>query len=137
MFTKTTLTAILVSACAATQPMSTFPEHRSGTHLELHPTAVASDATQQVFPRIVGDAEIPSAQHLNTALLATQDKYEIGVRICVSPSGAVSNVELQQSSGVAELDRAALHDIRAWQYEQFPGPATLQTCAPMTLSYAP
>ena len=133
---KAIISTVLVSACATTQPISTFGEPHSHTHLDLRPS-VDTEATHQVFPRIVGDAAIPSAQHLNTALLATQDKYDIGVRICVSTTGAVSRVDLTESSGVAELDRAALHDILSWQYETSPGPAQLQTCAPMTLSYAP
>jgi TonB family protein len=137
MFTKAIISTVLFTACATTQPMSTFPDHPTGARLEIRPMAAASEDTHQMLPQLVGDAAIPSAQHLNTALHATQDKYELGVRICVSTTGAVSRVDLTNSSGVAELDQAALHDILGWQYASSPGPSRLQTCAPMTVSYAP
>ena len=50
---------------------------------------------------------------------------------------AVAGVDLTTSSGSADLDRAALHDIRDWRYEPMPGPDTLRTCAPLTLRYMP
>lgn len=137
MFRSISFALVLVSACATMQPISDVGgPRRIGTHFELKPV-LAADDTHRVFPRLIGDAAFPSAQHLSTALLATQDKYELSVRICVAPTGAVTRVDLEASSGAPELDRAALHDIRNWGYEPMPGPATVQNCAPMTLDYTP
>lgn len=132
-----TLALVAVSACATMPPAVEPGSHRTGAHLELFQPVSDGDAARQVFPRLVRDAELPSAQRLGTALLATQDKYRLGVRVCVAPNGAVTRVDLTSSSGVADLDRAALRDIFAWQYEAMPGPATVQSCAPMTLEYTP
>jgi len=65
---------------------------------------------------------------MRTELMSTgHERFAIGVRVYVSPKAA----------GVAELDQAAVRDIAQWRYQQFPGPAQLSTCKPLTLRYAP
>jgi len=138
MTTKAFIT-VLFTGCAATQGMSTLPQadHPSGVSVSFDTARATSDEAQRWFPEQQGEAALPSAQHIRRELLTTADHFAIGVRVCVTPDGGVSRVDLAASSGVAELDAAALHDIRAWRYEQFAGPSRLQTCKPMTLSYTP
>lgn len=42
------------------------------------------------------------------------------VRVLVSPEGHVLQVELQSSSGNAELDAATMTAVRRWKFEHFP-----------------
>lgn len=140
MFTKLFAGSLLIAGCTATQGFSTLPQegHPTGVTLSLDTAHVAMDDAPRWFPAMATEAALPSAQPLRTALFSTgQDRFAIGVRVCVTPDGTVSHVDLQQSSGIAELDQAALHDIAAWRYEQFAGPVRVQTCEPMTLNYAP
>ena len=140
MFTKLFATSLFITGCAATQGFSTLPQEDRplGVSLSLETSHLDSDVAQRWFPAMAAEPALPSAQPLRTALFSTgQDHFAIGVRVCVRPDGAVSHVDLKQSSGISDLDRAALHDIAMWRYEQFAGPARAQTCEPMTLDYKP
>ena len=75
---------------------------------------------------------------MRTELMSTgHERFAIGVRVYVSPTGACRASISPKAAGVAELDQAAVRDIAQWRYQQFPGPAQLSTCKPLTLRYAP
>ena len=137
---KILIASLVVTGCAGTQGMSMLPRADRPMHVELaiDTKAASSDEAQAWFPELASEPTLPSARPLRTALLATgHDRFEIGVRVCVAPDGAVSHVDLNESSGIAELDESALRDIAAWRYERFPGPGRLQTCKPLMLRYTP
>lgn len=140
MTTKFLVLVTIVSGCATTERMSSWsgPDHRTGSSIALHPERADSDEAQPWFPQLAADPALPTADRLRDQLLATgRDRFDLGVRICVAPDGSVSHVDLAQSSGEQVLDNMALHDIKAWRYEAFAGPAGVQTCEPLSLRYRP
>lgn len=137
MTRKLVLLTFLVPACATMERSSSPYEPHASARLELRPASASPDDVDTIAPRLLGEPMLPTASSLKTQLLANRDQYDLGVRICVSAAGSVAGVALTRSSGDVALDDAAVHDIRAWQYERMPGPAQLQTCAPITIHYQP
>lgn len=129
---KSVLFLVLVSACASTTGvLDRDVAPRTGVQLSLVP---ASDAVQ-VIPEAI-EPRLPRVDRM-----ATQIRYEIGdtvtaeLSLCVSPKGNVTDVALAASTGLSDLDTAILDDVRAWQFAELPGDASLRTCQRTTLAY--
>ncbi|MBV8758058.1 MAG: energy transducer TonB [Deltaproteobacteria bacterium] len=138
MLTKTLAAMILVTGCATTQRFSSTEPTGHGASLVLDTAHARSDEAAPWFPALAQPAALPHAQALRQELVSFgEDRYSLGVRVCVGGSGAVDNVELTDSSGIATLDAVALRDIKAWQFVPFAAPAALHTCKPFTISYRP
>lgn len=93
------------------------------------------DADRQ-FPERLSRAELPAADRLvhrinaeHGGVLSTQ------VRLCVAPSGAVADVDLLDSSGMSEYDRAVVETVQGWQYTAYPAPEGVKVCEKLTVSY--
>jgi hypothetical protein len=141
MTTKFLVLVTIVTGCATTERMSSWsgPEHRTGTGtLDIRPGHADPDEAQAWFPTLASEPALPTADRMRDQLLATgRDRFDVGVRICVTPDGSVSRVDLTQTSGEQLLDNMAVHDIKAWRYESFAGPAGVHTCEPLSIRYIP
>jgi TonB family protein len=104
---------------------------RTGVQLSLVP----ADDAAQVIPAAI-DPRLPRVDRM-----ATRVRYEVGesitaeLALCVNPSGNVIDVSLAQSTGLSDLDTAIVDDVRAWQFAELPGDASLRTCQRTTLAY--
>jgi len=141
MTTKFLVLVTIVTGCATTERMSSWsgPDHRTGAGtIDINPGQGDPDEAKAWFPRLAGEPALPTADRMRDQLLATgRDRFDVGVRICVTPDGAVSRVDLTSTSGEQALDNVAVQDIQAWRYEAFAGAPGLRTCKPMSIHYVP
>jgi TonB family protein len=57
------------------------------------------------------------------------------IRVCVAPSGAVSEVKLTRSSGVRAFDKAVVDSASGWIYAAYPAPAGIRVCSIVSVVY--
>lgn len=133
MLSQRVLPLFLLSACATTGVLGVDPQSSQHARVELVPPA-ADDATH-VFPKVI-DPELPSADRLGRAIeVRFGQQASVDVRLCVTPGGQVSSVELRRGSTMDLFDQAVLSDVRDWQFAAQPGPATLKSCEIATVVY--
>jgi len=124
--------ALLLCACElATEPAApstplAAARSRTLAHVDDGDAALAS------FPARRSLARLPRADRLGLHAALTAR-----LRLCVNARGEVSDVRLDEPSGVASFDAAALADVAAWRYEPFPAPDHVRVCEPVTLRYIP
>jgi len=135
---KLIATTVLLSACATTsRPMSIGEGGSTGAPRLATTTSLATDDAKPWFPALATEAALPSVAHQQRELSTTRDRFELGVRVCVAPNGSVANVNVEQSSGTPQIDRAALQDIPHWRYERFAAPAQVRVCKHLALAFEP
>jgi TonB family protein len=57
------------------------------------------------------------------------------IRLCVVPSGAVTDISLVASSGAPRFDRAVLATASTWAYAAYPAPAGIRVCTGVSVIY--
>ena len=129
---------ILLSACATTSRSLPVGESgRTSAPRLATTTTLATDDAKPWFPALATEAALPSIAHSQRELSTTADRFELGVRICVAPNGSVASVDVERSSGIAQIDRAALQDIPNWRYEPFTAPTRVRVCKQLGLAFEP
>ena len=104
-------------------------------HARVELVSPAPEDTSQVFPKAI-EPELPSADRLGRAIeVRFGTQASVDVRLCVTPAGQVSSVELHRGSTMDLFDQAVLSDVRDWQFAAQPGPATLKSCEIATIVY--
>jgi len=102
--------------------------------LDLH--ATSADNAERTFPERLTDARLPAADHLSHRIAAEYaGAIAAQVRLCVTPAGKVSSVDLIAPSGMDAYDRAVVDAIAGWQYEAFAAPDVAQVCERLTVAY--
>jgi hypothetical protein len=143
---KLVVIAVILSACTATTGLpiaeSVHPSPlRSGAASEsVHPPPVrigaASDEAQPWFPARLSELRVPTVDRMHEMLRETgRDRLTARLRLCVAPDGSTSQVRLEATSGVAELDQALVQDLARWRYAAFAAPSHIEICEPVTLTY--
>jgi len=126
--------ALTLSACAATTGLPVSESARPPALTFGAP----SDEAKSTFPTRISEERLPTADRMRDALRATgHEKLTAQVRLCIAPDGTTSSVQLDKTTGVADLDSAIVHDIGEWRYESYVAPASIRVCKPVTLTYAP
>src|SRR4051794_29632636 len=127
--------AVLLAGCSTTH---LIPETTS----DVRPPALHLPANLEIlepaFPARLAEPRLPSADRLRVALRGEGVlRATAHVRVCVAPSGAVTEVSLDAPTGVAALDQAIAHDVAGWTYEAYRAPATVRVCTPVEMTYRP
>ncbi len=103
----------------------------AGTNLEPE----AENDTKAVFLAAI-EPRLPSvdrmAHHVRTRL---RDDASAKLEVCVSPAGNVTKVAMIKGTTYEPFDAALLRDAEAWQFASMPGPANLQTCEQVSVTY--
>ncbi len=128
------LAGLLLTGCATTG----LPSHREPTqHARVELAPLRAGDTVQLQPRAVEPA-LPSADRISREIFGQLgDEASVEVHYCVSPTGKVTDAELERSSQLPAFDRAVMADLRAWHFEVQPGPESVQTCDRATILYRP
>lgn len=96
---------------------------------------IADDAAPR-FPERLSKAELPAADRISHRILAERGgAVSAQVKLCVAPTGAVAGVDLLESSGMPEYDRAVVDAIAGWQYAAYAAPAQTTVCGKLTVAY--
>lgn len=95
-----------------------------------------ADGADHSFPARLSEAELPAADRISHRILAEHaGVVSAQVRLCVAPTGSVADVDLLQSSGMAEYDRAVVDAIATWQFAAYAAPAETRVCEKLTVAY--
>jgi TonB family protein len=123
---------LVLGACElATEPAApTTPLAAARSRTVAHGDDV--DAAVAPFPVRRSLARLPRAERLGLHAALTAR-----LRMCVNARGEVSDVRVDEPSGVARFDAAALADVAAWRYEPFHAPDRVRVCEPVTIRYVP
>lgn len=100
------LAALLLAACAGPQPATTSA---AGTRPD--------DAWRPTVPN--PNAPYPSESRQNG------EQGQVLLRVLTDAAGRPTQVEVQQSSGHARLDRSAVDTVRQWQFKPLPQDGTV------------
>ena len=93
-------------------------------------------ASTQEFPDRISAVSIPGADRMARWIdLEHGGAVSTSIRICVAPNGMVGDVDLVQSSGMAEFDDAVLRTAANWQYARFDAPKETLLCQKATVAY--
>jgi TonB family protein len=93
-------------------------------------------AAGQQFPDRISAVSIPGAAHMARWIdLEHGGAVAASIRVCVAPNGNVGDVDLIQSSGMAEFDDAVLRTAENWQYEKYEAPKGTLLCQKATIAY--
>lgn len=97
---------------------------------------VASSAlTNRTFPARVR-ADLDRAYQIASARRARRGStLTTRVRLCVAPSGVVSQVALISGSGVGAFDKALVDTMRGWTYAAYAAPAGIRVCDDLKIIY--
>jgi len=126
----------LLAACSTTHLIPETTDVHTPT-LRL-PAAASTDVLEPAFPARLGEPRLPSADLLRVALRGEGiERASANVRVCVAPSGAVTEVTLVSPTGVATLDAAIARDLAQWSYEPYRAPSTVRVCVPVAMTYLP
>ncbi len=106
-------------------------------------TGVRLDSSQtrseviRVVPAAV-EAQLPSADRIAARLRHTMPSDpSVDLDLCIRPDGRVASAQLVRASQLPAFDEAVLRDVKAWQFEEMPGPTTLKNCQRRTVVYIP
>lgn len=129
--TVATLSSIVAALAIAPDRAAAGP-----TATADEPRAASAPAAAPSFPARRGPAALPGADRLR-GRIATEPGGAVTarVRVCVAPSGAVTDVALLASSGLPAFDRAVVDGVAAWTYQPFAAPATVRVCRPLAVAY--
>jgi hypothetical protein len=126
--------AVLLAACSTTH---LIPE-TTGVHTPSLRLPATTDVLEPAFPARVGEPRLPSADQLRIALRGEGiQRASADVRVCVAPSGEVTEVTLVTPTGVSTLDAAIARDLARWSYEPYRAPPTVRVCVPLAVTYLP
>jgi TonB family protein len=104
----------------------------NGQHKPNKPTSAAPTE----FPDRISAVSIPGADRMARWIdLEHGGAVATSIRICVAPNGLVGDVDLVQSSGMAEFDEAVLRTAANWQYASFEAPKETLLCQKATVAY--
>ena len=130
---KLAIIALALSACTATTGLPMSESARPPTL-----TLGASTDVKSAYPTRVTEERIPTADRMRDALRATgHEMLTAHVRLCIAPDGTTSDVQLDETTGVPDFDRAVLHDVGKWRSEPYVATANIRVCKPVTLTYVP
>jgi hypothetical protein len=88
------------------------------------------------FPARVRSPGLDRAEQVAGAPVAgTRAPLVAEVRVCIVPSGAVSEVKLTGSSGVPAFDRAIVDSAGTWVYSAYQAPAGVRICSAVSVVY--
>jgi TonB family protein len=129
---KLTLLSLSLAACA-TAATGLDRDHSQRAKVKLDLAAVGG--VEATFPEAL-DPTVPSVDRISHAVRAhLGDTATAELSLCVSPSGAVKQVELTRSSSYAPFDKALLADAATWQFASLPGPDRVMSCRNATIAY--
>lgn len=131
---KLLLAVLGASACASVAPIAELPSHGSSHANPRIEPVIATPAG--AFPRRRSAPELPSLEALHEWWRGV-DQLSADVRLCVTPDGRTSRVELLRSSGDRAYDDAILVDSARWRYEPFVAAGASPVCEPATVTYLP
>jgi TonB family protein len=124
-------TSVALVGCASTG--TGLRGDGQGNHKPGHGPAAAG---QQEFPDRISAVSIPGADRMARWIdLEHGGAVSTAIRICVAPNGMVGDVDLLQSSGMAEFDDAVLRTAANWQYARFDAPKETLLCQKATVAY--
>jgi TonB family protein len=131
-----TLAASSTSAFAGSTTRSTGPARAAAPEPEK-----SSDAAAIRFPARLRAPDLGRAQEVASSVVARR-RVALGtlvtrVRLCVAPSGAVTDVKLVKASGAPAFDKAVLENANTWVYASYPAPASVRVCRPVSVLYRP
>jgi TonB family protein len=129
---KLTLLSLSLAACATTATgIDRDTSHRAKVKLDL----AAVTGVEAAFPEAL-DPTVPSVDRISHAVRAYLGETATAeLSLCVSPSGAVKQVELTRSSSYEPFDKALLADAATWQFASLPGPDRVMSCRKATIAY--
>jgi TonB family protein len=123
---------VLVSGLIACATPALADGH-ADTHVHVNLMA-GPGAMKSTLPPVVS-SELPSADRIHGRIkFLLGDSVTASVRVCVAPSGQVSNVKLVHGSSYAQFDQALMTDAREWKFAA-KGAAT--NCEDISVSYHP
>ena len=123
--------SLVLVGCASTG--AGLPGDGNGHHKPR--PGVAAPATHD-FPDRISAVTIPGAERMARWIdLEHGGAVAAAIRICVAPNGTVGDVDLLQSSGMAEFDEAVLRTAENWQYARFDAPKETLLCQKATIAY--
>ena len=128
------LVSISAAGCA-TAPLHLAADgagSRARAQLDL---SVAAEAGGAQFPAAIEPA-LPSVDRIAHQVRgALGEVARATLDLCVAPVGAVTKVALVHGSSFDRYDAALLRDAQGWRFGATPGPATVQSCGRVTVSY--
>jgi TonB family protein len=130
------LGSVLATACASSglggNTLPGAPHTTPQLDLVLEDTGA-----RPTFPARLGDAHAPALGHrLDNQILVEQGgRAETAVRLCVGADGAVADVALVRSSGLAALDAALIAEARSWRYQPL-AVASATVCHQAAIGYS-
>lgn len=126
-------TAALAGCATTTTALERDDAPRASIRLDLLPHADAS----RTFPSVIA-ARLPTADRLASQIrFELGDRAAVGVRLCVAATGSVESITVLRSSTLPTFDDSVIADAAHWQFEAFPGPATLRSCEDAIVTYQP
>ena len=135
---KLAILSLVLAACTAggmgiDQP--TTPQSAPRAKVQFHTGAVDADGARALSLAAI-EPSLPSVDRMAHQVRARLgDTATAELKLCVSPAGQVTKVELFQRTSFEAFDAAVVRDAQSWKFAAMPGPATVQTCDRATISY--
>jgi len=131
------IATITGAAAPARAGSNTASGGTAGVATQADPGAARSPETAYLdFPARVAQPGQGLAHDVAGAFAAAPRAPVVSeIRVCVAPSGAVSQVVLTRSSGVPAFDKAVVASASGWVYAAYPAPAGIRVCSNVSVVY--
>jgi TonB family protein len=98
--------------------------------------AVSAPAALRTFPRRLSGAHLRRADRLSYRIKAeTGGVAATQVRLCVAPTGAVTDAQVVGSSGIGAFDKIVLDAAHTWSYQSYTAPTGTRVCNIVSVVY--
>lgn len=124
---------------AGTAPAFAEPVHRIGAAVSAPAAtepAPGSLVAARTFPGRLSSADLLHADLVAQSIRAKEgDTLAAKLRVCVAPSGVVTQVSVLAGSGVAAFDKLVIDAAHGWSYQAYLAPPATRVCHNTSIVY--
>lgn len=127
----------LAASVAGATPAFAEPVARIGAAVAAPAAEPApGSVTARTFPGRLSSADLLHADLVAKSIRARlSDTLSARIKVCVAPSGVVSQVEMLAGSGVAAFDKLVIAAAHGWAYQAYLAPPAIRVCHITSIVY--